>query len=320
MTAIVGGDAPDQELRQARSAPPRNVDGSRLWGALTLPGAAWLVAFFLVPFYAVAAVAFGTTDPIFLTAIPEWNPLQWDFTAASSTWSDIVGGSLGNVYLRTFWYVGVSLTLCIIIGYPVAYYIARHARRTRTVLLAAVILPFWVNYLLRMLAWIGLLQPEGFVNDALQAVGIINTPQTWLNGNPAVVILGLVYGYVPFFILPLYAGLEGIDQRFIEAARDLGAKPREVFRRVTWPLSRVAVVAASVITVLPMFGDYYTNTLLSGSPKTEMIGNQIEFYVLESRQPQKGAFLVLTLSAVLAVLMSWYLISTSRAQRRAQPS
>jgi spermidine/putrescine transport system permease protein len=317
MTAIIEPEAPEAELRQARE-PVRTTDGSRLWGGLTLPGAVWLIVFFVVPFYAVAAVAFGTTDAVFLTAVPEWNPLQWNFEGASDTLADIFGGAIGPVYLRTFLYVGLALAACIAVGYPVAYYIARHARRTRTVLLAAMILPFWVNYLLRMLAWIGLLQPEGFVNDVLTAVGIFSAPRAWLNGSPFVVVLGLVYGYLPFFILPLYAGLAGIDTRLGEAARDLGARPHQVFRRVTWPLSRTAVVAASVITVLPMFGDYYTNTLLSGSPRTEMIGNQIEFFVLESRQPQKGAFLVLTLSAVLAVLMSWYLWTTARAQRMAQ--
>ncbi len=297
----------------------RKGDGGSLWAALALPGTAWLAALFVVPFYAVAAMAFGTVDPIFGSAVPVWNPLDWNFTAASETLDQIFGGPLGTVYLRTFAYVAIALALCVVIGYPVAYYVSRHATRTKALLLAALILPFWVNYLLRMLAWIGLLQPEGFVNDVLVALGLFETPKAWLNGEPIVVVIGLVYGYLPFFILPLYSTLDRLDQSLIEAARDLGAPRRHVFWRVTWPMTLPGVVAASVITALPMFGDYYTNTLLSGSPRTEMIGNQIEQFILDSRQPQKGAFLVLTLSAVLAVLGAWYLFSTARAQRLVRP-
>jgi ABC-type spermidine/putrescine transport system permease subunit I len=290
-------------------------EGSVLWAVFTLPGSAWMVVFFLVPFYAVGAVAFGRIDPIFGTADPEWNLLQWDFTVASDTMQEVLTGPLRTVYLRTFLYVAVALLICVAIGYPVAYYVARRAGRTKTLLLVLLILPFWVNYLLRMLAWIGLLQPEGWVNDALVALGIFEAPRSWLSGNPTVVVIGLAYGYLPFFILPLYASLDRLDQRLIEAARDLGARPRQVFRRVTWPISLPGVVAATVLTALPMFGDYYTNSLMSGSPKTEMIGNQIQFYVQNSRQPQKGAVLVLTLSFLLALLCLWYVMAAGRARK-----
>ena len=168
------------------------------------------------------------------------------------------------MYLRTFLYVGLALAMCVVIGYPVAYYVSRRAGRTKGLLLVLLILPFWVNYLLRMLAWIGLLQPEGWVNDVLVALGIFDVPHSWLSGNPMVVVIGLAYGYLPFFILPLYASLDRLDQRLIEAARDLGARPREVFRRVTLPLSMPGIVAATVLTALPMFGDYYTNSLHVG--------------------------------------------------------
>ena len=130
------------------------------------------------------------------------------------------------------------------------------------------------------------------------------------------VVIGLVYGYIPFFILPLYAALERLDKRLIEAGRDLGASPGRVFQRVTLPLSIPGLMAASVITVLPMFGDYYTNTFLSsGSPRTEMIGNQIERDLRASSEARTGASLVLMLSAMLLVLMTYYLVVTVRAQR-----
>lgn len=134
----------------------------------------------------------------------------------------------------------------------------------------------------------------------------------WLDGSPTTVILGLVYGYIPFLILPLYATLERLDWRLIEAARDLGASSSEAFRLVTVPMSKAGLAAAGVLIALPMFGDYYTNDLLSRSPNTEMLGNQIDFYLNNSTQPQNGALLVLVMSLFLAIFMSFYLRSTNR--------
>jgi spermidine/putrescine transport system permease protein len=289
-----------------------------LWGGFTLPGTIWLAAFFFIPFYAVAGVAFGTTDPIFLTAQPEWNPLQWDFTAFSDTLSRVLTGDLRAPFQRTIVYVFVAVALCFLIGYPVAYYLARYAGRTRTLLLALLVLPFWVSYLMRMLAWVNLLSPDGWVNRFLEAVPIFGGPRAWLDANPATVVLGLVYGYIPFVILPLYATLDRIDKRLLEAARDIGATPRAAFFRVTLPLSKQGCLAAAVIVALPMFGDYYTTDLLSRSPKTSMIGNQITFYIQNSTQKQVGASLVLILSVMLLVLMAYYVWVTARAQRELQ--
>ncbi len=279
------------------------------------PGVAWLLALFVVPFYAVIALAVGKPDPIFGTANPEWNPAKWDATALSNAIGRIFGGDLGNVMLRTFTYVGITLVLCISIGYPVAYYVARSARKSRGAILIALVMPFWISYLMRMLAWVNLLAPDGLVNRFLNFTGLLGGPKNWLSGNAVTVVIGLVYGYIPFFILPLYAALERMDGRLIEAARDLGASRASAFWRVTWPLSRQGLMAASVITVLPMFGDYYTNGYLSGSPNTSMIGNQIEYYLHGTSTPQTGASLVLILSVLLVVLMAYYLVSTARAAR-----
>jgi spermidine/putrescine transport system permease protein len=279
----------------------------------------WLLALFVVPVYAVVAVAFGQIDPLLRTPIPTWNPLQWDFSAMSDVLDRVFGGDLGTVFVRTFWFVGLALVGCIAIGYPVAYYAARKAGRWRGVLLAALVLPFWISYLMRMLAWTNLLQPDGYVNDVLQWLNLMDTPHNWLDGNWYTVVFGLTYGYLPFFILPLYSTLERIDGRLIEAGRDLGASAMQTFFRVTLPLSVPGLMAASVITILPMFGDYYTNTYLtSGSPKTEMVGNQIESYLLGTSQPQTGASLVLVLMAFLFVLMAYYLYTTLRQQRMAE--
>jgi ABC-type spermidine/putrescine transport system permease subunit I len=284
-----------------------------------MPGVAWLIAFFVLSVYAVMAVAFGTVDPILRTSVPEWNPLAWDFTAMSGTLDRVFGGDLGTVFLRTLTFVVTSLSGCILIGYPVAYYVARKAGRWRSTVLLLLVLPFWISYLMRMLAWTNLLQTDGMVNDVLQWLHLQDAPRNWLDGDGSTVVWGLVYGYVPFFILPLYSTLERIDGRLIEAGRDLGASATQTFLRVTLPLSVPGLMAASVITILPMFGDYYTNTYLtSGSPKTEMIGNQIENYLLGTSQPQTGASLVLILMAFLFVLMAYYLYTTIHQQRMAE--
>ncbi|MBC8365565.1 MAG: ABC transporter permease [Actinobacteria bacterium] len=260
-------------------------------------------------------MAFGEIDPIFRNAVPAWNPLDWQFENFGDVMHEILFGSQRRVFVRTILYVASAVVLSFLVGYPVAYYLARHAGRWRGLLLALMILPFWVNYLMRMLAWVNLLQVDGWATRAFSAFGL---QYNWLDGKAITVVLGLVYGYVPFLVLPLYASLERLDVRLLEAARDLGARPGHAFRMVTMPLSRPGMMAAGVIIALPMFGDYYTNDMLSRSPRTEMIGNQVDFYINGTSQPQKGAVLVLVLSAMLVVFMSYYLVSTMRMQRELQ--
>ena len=281
----------------------------RIWPALAAPGASWLLTLFGIPFYAVACVAFGTIDPIFRDAVPQWNPLSWNFGQAHDVLTSVLSGPLQGVFLRTITYVIAAMILSFAIGFPVAYFLARHAGKRKLLLLTLVIVPFWVNYLMRMLAWVNLLSSEGLFT---RFMGIFGVHYNWLDGSPITVVLGLVYGYVPFLILPMYATLERLDWRLVEAARDLGANSRQAFRLVTIPMAQAGMAAAAILIALPMFGDYYTNDLLSRSPRTEMLGNQIDFYVNNSQQPQRGAVLVLMLSALLLVALSWYLRSTSR--------
>lgn len=286
----------------------------RLWPVLATPGVAWLILLFLVPSYAVLAVAFST-DVNFLNGqpIPVWNPLEWDFTVFRAVLEQSLTGTLQNSWIRTFTYCFVALTACVLIGYPVAYYVARLAGRRRGLLLALVLAPWWINYITRMLAWINMLQDDGYVNDVIGFFGF--DPVSWLSGNDFTVIIALVYGYLPFFIIPLYASLDRIDQRHIEASRDLGAGSIRTFLHVTLPLSKLGLVTALVLTALPMAGDYYTNQLVSGSPNTNMIGNQIEFFLLQGPLKNQGAALVILLSLVLFVFMVYYLILTQKASR-----
>jgi spermidine/putrescine transport system permease protein len=292
----------------------RRRRGRGFWPALAAPGIVWLLLLFVVPFYAVLAVSFGTVDPIFRSAVPRWNPLDWNRTAYRVVWDGIVGGQFEGPFVRTLVYVGVALVLCFVIGFPVAYYVARFGGRMRTLLLVLLITPFWISYLMRMLAWVNLLQNDGYVNDVLVGVGILDQPRNWLDGQAPTVVMGLVYGYIPFFILPLYAALDRIDPAVLEASRDLGANRARTFWHVTLPLSRQGLLAAAVITALPMFGDYYTTDLLSASPKTTMIGNQIRFF-LNTAQARVGAALVIVLSLFLLVFMAYYLVSSARASR-----
>ena len=176
------------------------------------------------------------------------------------------------------------------------------------------IAPFWVSYMMRMLAWIDLLQQGGLFNSALSAVGLPGNTD-WLGGKSITVILGLVYGYIPYLILVLYAFMDRIDPSLLEAARDLGLNKWRTFWRVTVPLSKPAIVAGVFITALPMLGDYFTNQLMSAAPGTTMIGNAIEGQLDSPGQTGQGAVLALMLLIVLLIPMVYYVMSTARASR-----
>jgi ABC-type spermidine/putrescine transport system permease subunit I len=288
----------------------------RLWPTLAAPGVLWLFALFLVPFYAVMAVAFSGTIDIFGQPIPAWNPFNWQFGTFTGVVRESISGDYRESWLRTGYYSFWALVICVGVGYPVAYYTARLAGRQRGLVLALILAPWWINYITRMLAWVNLLQDDGYVNDILRLFGL--APVSWLSGNSFTVVVALAYGYIPFFIIPLYASLDRIDQRLLEASRDLGVGAVRTFLHVTLPLSRMGLITALVITALPMGGDYYTNTLVSGSPNTNMVGNQIELFLLEGPQKNLGASLVLVLSIVLLVFMAYYLVLTQRASRDAR--
>ena len=302
--------------------------GSRwTWRLLALPGVAWLTVFFLLAFYAVVSVAFGNEKTL-SEPVPFWNPLDWNVGYMLSTLQNIwQGDQFLTVFVRTFVFVAIALTLALLIGYPVSYFTARHAGRFRGLVLLLLILPFWINYLMRMLAWINLLSPDGLGTKTLRSLGIerlfifanlLSAKGGWLEGQPFTVIMALTYGYLPFLILPLYAALDRIDQRQIEAARDLGASPASAFLRVTLPLSRPGILAGMVLIALPMFGDYYTPDLVSSSTKTSMIGNQIDQLTRQGSEKVVGSCLTLLLAAALLGLMFYYLRSTRSADDRAE--
>ena len=282
----------------------------RIWTLLALPGVAWLAAFFLVAFYAVISVGLGNVTELY-QPVPHWNPLDWNVGYLLQAIEDVLpGGRSWDVFVRTLIYVVVALGLSLAIGYPVAYYVSRYAGRRRGLLLVLLVLPFWISYLMRMFAWTNLLATGGYAAEVLGWLSLDKLfihGGDWLGGQGVTVIMGLVYGYVPYLIIPLYASLDRIDQRLIEAARDLGAPPREAFLRVVLPLSKAGTLGGIVLIALPMFGDYYTPDLMSGSPKTAMLGNAINGYVQGGPDKSLGAALTLLLSAFLFVFMLYYL-------------
>jgi spermidine/putrescine transport system permease protein len=277
----------------------------------------WLAVLFLVPFYVVLCVAFGTYDPIFRQPVPIWNPLQWYPGTFRQVFEHLFGARafLGPAFIRTFVFVGVASVLCLLIGYPVAYFVARYAGRRKGLLLVALIAPFWISYMMRMLAWVNLLESDGLVNKTLTFFHVTGQPVNWLSGKPTTVVLGLVYGYIPYMIIPLFAGLDRIEPSLLEAARDLGASKVRSFLRVTLPMSKQAILAGVVIVSLPMFGDYFTNDLLSGASNTSMIGNLINDAAGTPGQGSIAAVLVLILMVILIIPMLYYVWTTARATR-----
>jgi putrescine transport system permease protein len=299
--------------------------GSRwIWRALAVPGLVWLAVFFIVAFYAIISVGLGNVTTLY-EPVPHWNPLDWN---VGYIWQGLKavlpGGDTWDTFLRTIIYVVVAVALSLAIGYPVAWYAARHAGRWRGLVLVLLVLPFWISYLMRMFAWTNLLAENGYGSRALNALSIDTLFQKlglldgsdWLGGQHIAVILALVYGYVPYLILPLFAALDRIDQRYIEAARDLGASPAGAFWRVVVPLSKTGTLAGIVLIALPMFGDYYTPDLISGSPKTAILGNAINGYVQGGPDKSLGAALTILLSAFLLIFMLYYL-RVVRADQRA---
>jgi len=283
--------------------------------ALAAPGVLWLLLLFIVPFYAVLAIAMGKLDRLFEVPVAVWNPLDWSSSNVINVSRDLVGGTsfAGPIVIRTVVYVAIAALLCLVIGYPAAYFVARFAGRRKALFLILLIAPFWISYMMRMLAWVDLLQSGGYANKALSWIGI--SPVNWLGGKSVTVIGGLVYGYIPYLILVLYAGLDRIDPALIEAGRDLGLGRIRTFTMITLPMSRQPILTGLLITVLPMLGDYYTNQLLSGAASTSMIGNLIQGQLGTPGLEGQGAVLSLLLLLVLLIPMIYYVIATNRSSQ-----
>jgi ABC-type spermidine/putrescine transport system permease subunit I len=291
----------------------RNKNG--FYAALAVPGVLWLLLLFIVPFYAVLAIAMGKLDRLFEVPVAVWNPSEWSSSNVINVWRDLFGSTsfAGPILLRTILYVAIAAVACLVIGYPAAYFVARFSGRRKGLFLILLIAPFWISYMMRMLAWVDLLQTGGYANKVLSWFGI--SAVNWLGGKSVTVIGGLVYGYIPYLILVLFAGLDRIDPALIEAGRDLGLGRVRTFVSITLPMSRQPIATGLLITVLPMLGDYYTNQLMSGAASTSMIGNLIQGQLATPGLEGQGAVLSLLLLLVLLIPMIYYVVTTNRSSQ-----
>ena len=205
-----------------------------------------------------------------------------------------------GILWRSFWIAGAATVLCLVLGFPLALFISRAGNR-KNLYLSLVILPFWTSFLVRTYAWMFLLRDTGLINTVLQKLGLIHNPLPLLY-NDGAVILGLVYGYLPFMVLPLYATLERLDRNLLEAAADLGAKPWVALTRVVIPLSAPGIRAGAILVFIPCLGAYLTPDLLGGG-KTVMIGNLIQNQFTTARDWPFGSAVSLTLMAIVLVLL-----------------
>jgi putrescine transport system permease protein len=274
----------------------------------------WLLLLFLIPFLIVFSISFSEVR----LAIPPYTPLiSWHNTALptldlhGSAYSFLFTDSLYvSSYLYSLKVAAISTVLCLLIGYPMAYAIARSAPATRSVLLMLIVLPFWTSFLLRVYAWIGLLKNNGVINNVLMSLGVIHHPLVMLQTDFAVYI-GIVYSYLPFMILPLYANLEKHDPALLEAAADLGARPFRAFLRVTLPQSLPGIVAGSLLVFIPAVGEYVIPTLL-GRTDQLMIGRVLSDEFFENRDwPVASAVAILILLLLVIPIMLF-----QRMQRR----
>ena len=234
---------------------------------------AWLFIFLFIPFLLVLKISFADLQ----FGVPPYTPLI-EFKEETLNWSLHLRGYIllfsDNLYLATYLssvkMALITTLLCVLVGYPMAYYIARSNPRIRNYLLLAVILPFWTSLLLRVYAWVGILRNDGVLNSLLMWAGITDAPLEIYRTDLAVYI-GLVYAYLPFFILPLYASLVKLDTRLLEAAYDLGARPFTAFRKVTLPLSMPGLISGSMLVFIPAVGEYVVPEMLGGA-NTLMMG------------------------------------------------
>jgi putrescine transport system permease protein len=247
---------------------------------LALPYA-WLVLFFLVPFLISLKISVAES----VIGIPPYSALigtvggSWRLDLSGESYRRLFTDDLYAVaYLNAIKFAAVSTVFCLLLGYPLAYGIVRAPQRFRSLLLLLVILPFWTSFLIRVYAWIGLLKENGLINNVLLTLGLIHQPLILLN-NAFAVYVGIVYSYLPFMVLPLYAQLEKLDPALLEAAADLGCRPWQAFLRVTLPLSMPGIAAGALLVFIPAVGEFVIPSLLGG-PDTLMIGKVLwdEFF------------------------------------------
>jgi putrescine transport system permease protein len=291
------------------------------WLVIAVPGA-WLAAFFLAPFVIVLKISLSETA----IALPPYVPVL-DLAAGWQGVADFLGGlSFANYatlagddlyvfsYLKSLRVAALATALLVVAGFPVAYAMARAPRGMRPLLVTLMVLPFWTSFLIRVYAWINILQHDGLLNRALIAFGIVDAPVTWLATDTAVYI-GLVYSYLPFMVLPLYASLEKLDETLLEAAADLGCPRWKAFLLVTVPLALPGLGAGALLCFIPIVGEFVVPDLLGGSDST-MIGQTLwtEFFANKDWPVASAVAVVLVVMLVAPIAVYQHLQSRELAE------
>ncbi len=274
----------------------------------------WLLLFFLVPFIIVFKISLSDVR----LGMPPYEPvIQWvesqvigirvNLANYAFLWEDPL---YRNAYLNSIKVAGISTLLCLLIGYPIAYGIARTSSSWRNLLLLLVMLPFWTSFLLRVYAWIGLLGRNSPFNQLLMALGVIDQPVSFLQTDVAVYI-GIVYSYLPFMVLPLYANLEKMDVTLLEAAADLGCRPTKAFLTITLPLSMPGIVAGSLLVFIPAVGEFVIPALLGG-PDSLMIGRVLWEEFFNNRDWPVASAVAIAMLLLLVVPIMWFQYAQAR--------
>ena len=286
MTALQ--ETPEREATRSRRRIPTGY-------LLMIPGVAWLFLFFVVPFYSLVATSLFDPDG----SVLDGYEMTWSIgnyaEALSEYWGPLV---------RSLVFGGIATLLCLIIGYVLAYAIAFKAGRWKNLMLVLVIAPFFTSFLVRTLSWKLILADDGWVVTTLQFLQIVGDDGRLL-ATPVAVVAGLTYNFLPFMVLPLYASLEKIDGRLIEAATDLYASPARGFWRVTWPLSTPGIVAGTLLTFIPASGDYI-NAQLLGSPNERMVGSVIQNLFTDAGDYPIAGAMSITLMVIITVMVVLY--------------
>lgn len=274
----------------------------------------WLLVFFMMPFLILFYISFVDIGNDVSPFKPLWDAktgvLNLKYENYSSIFRSLGAGALFDTiyveaYLRSLWYALCTAVLCLVIGYPFAYFIARSQASVRPALLMMVMLPFWTSFLLRVYAWKGILADQGVVNHVLMALGIIQEPILMLYTNVSMLV-GMTYVYLPFMVLPLYATLVKLDDRLLEAAHDLGATPFKAFWLVTVPLSKAGIVAGFMLVFIPSVGEFVIPSLLGG-PENIMIGRVVWDEMFTSNNwPRASALAVVMIALIVMPLAIYY--------------
>jgi spermidine/putrescine transport system permease protein len=272
------------------------------------PGLLWTTVFCLLPIVVVLAVSFATRGT--------YGGVVWEFSLEN--YRDLLHPLYGRIFGQSLLLAGTTTGMCLALGFPLAYYIARLPPRRQALWLIFIMIPFWTNFLVRTYAWMFILRTEGLLNTALMQWQLISTPLDLLYSNQAV-LLGLVYGYLPFMVLPLYAAIERIDPALIEAAWDLYADRWSLFRRVLIPLTKPGIIAGCVLVFIPSLGAYLTPDLLGGA-RSMMVGNLIQHEYLVARDwPLGSALSILLMFIVMSSLLWYFHAQSTQTRERGEP-